>query len=542
MDDAEHGLEKRAANHVPLTPLDFLGRAAAVHPGKEAVVYGDRRLTYAALDRRARALASALERAGVRCGDRVSALIPNTPAMLEAHYGVPGAGAVLNAINTRLDAAAVAFILEHADSKVFLVDRGLAPVARDALERLAVRPRMVWIDDPGAADTEPAGDAEYEEFLAGGDPDRPLAGPADEWESIALNYTSGTTGNPKGVVYHHRGAYLNALGNALTFGLTPRSVYLWTLPMFHCNGWSYPWAVTAAGGRHVCLRQVDPPLIFRLIDEERVTHLCGAPVVLTMLIHAPEEAKRRFAHGPVRVATGGAAPPGAVIAGMEAMGFAVTHLYGMTESYGPATVCIPQEDWDTLDPPERAARMARQGVAMVTLAGQAVLDAATGQPVSADGATLGELALRGNTVMKGYLKNPTATDEALRDGWLHTGDLAVVHPDGYVEIKDRAKDIIITGGENVSSLEVEEVLYGHPAVMEAAVVARPDPRWGESVCAFVTLKPDAAAGVTQDTVTEWCRARLAGFKVPRTVVFGPLPRTATGKIRKFVLRQRAREL
>ncbi|MGQ9367245.1 long-chain-fatty-acid--CoA ligase [Azospirillum sp. ST 5-10] len=540
--DALRGLDKRAANHVPLSPLDFLKRAATVHSGKVAVVYGDRRRTYADLHARAAALASALERAGVAPGDRVSALIPNTPAMLEAHYGVPGAGAVLNAVNTRLDAATVAFILEHAESRVLLVDRGLAGVARAALGRTKARPRVVWIDDPHAGEAEPVGDVDYDGFLAGGDPERPLAGPRDEWDAIALNYTSGTTGNPKGVVYHHRGAYLNALGNALTFGLNPRSVYLWTLPMFHCNGWCYPWAVTAVGGRHVCLRQVDPPLIFRLVEEERVTHLCGAPVVLTMLIHAPEEAKRRFAHGPVQVATGGAAPPSAVIGRMEEMGFAVTHLYGMTECYGPSTVCVWQEGWDGLDLQERAVLMARQGVAMVTMAEQTVLDPDSGQPVPADGATLGELALRGNTVMKGYLKNPEATEATLRDGWLHTGDLAVLHPDRYVEIKDRAKDIIISGGENISSLEVEEVLYRHPAVMEAAVVARPDPHWGESVCAFVTLKPAAEGAVDAEAVVAWCREHLARFKVPRTVVFGPLPKTATGKIQKFALRDQARDL
>ena len=538
----ETGLAKRTANHQPLTPLDFLRRAAQVYPTKAACIYGARRVTYRELEQRARRLASALERAGVRPNDVVSALIPNTPAMLEAHFGVPGCGAVLNAINTRLDATTVAFILGHSEAKLFLVDRGLAPVAKAALESMEAPPRVVWIDDPNAQGVEPVGDTEYEDFLATGDAERPFTFPDDEWTSIALNYTSGTTGNPKGVVYHHRGAHLNALSNALTFGLNPRSVYLWTLPMFHCNGWTYPWAVTAVGGTHVCLRTVDPAEIFRLIAEEKVTHLCGAPVVLTMLIHAPDAVKRTFDHGPVSVATGGAAPPSAVIDKMERMGFAVTHLYGMTECYGPSSVCAWQEEWGALDLEERAVLMARQGVNMVGMAEQAVLDPTTGQPVPADGKTLGELALRGNTVMKGYLKNPAATEETLRDGWLHTGDLAVMHPDRYVEIKDRSKDIIISGGENIASLEVEEVLYKHPHVMEAAVVARPDAKWGETPCAFVTLKPGSEDQATEADIIAWCQQNMARYKVPRTVVFGPLPKTSTGKIQKFVLRDQAKAL
>jgi len=538
----ETGLNKRAANHQPLTPLDFLRRSAQVYPGKIACIYGARRITYRELDARARRLASALTLAGIRPGDVVSVLIPNTPAMLEAHFGVPGCGAVLNSINTRLDAATVAFILQHAESRLFIVDRGLAPVARAALDSMTQRLRVVWVDDPHAQGVEPVGDMEYEDFLATGAPERPFLFPEDEWASIALNYTSGTTGNPKGVVYHHRGAYLNALSNALTFALSPHSVYLWTLPMFHCNGWTYPWAVTAVGGTHVCLRAVDPAEIFRLIDEEKVTHLCGAPVVLTMLIHAPDAVKRQFTHGPVSVATGGAAPPSAVIDKMERMGFAVTHLYGMTECYGPSSVCAWQEEWADLGLDQRAVLMARQGVNMVTMAEQTVLDPATGQPVPADGQTLGELALRGNTVMKGYLKNPDATEETLRDGWLHTGDLAVMHPDRYVEIKDRSKDIIISGGENIASLEVEEVLYRHPHVMEAAVVARPDPKWGETPCAFVTLKPGSEEQVTEADIIAFCQQNMARYKAPRTVVFGPLPKTSTGKIQKFVLRDQAKGL
>ncbi|AWJ85003.1 acyl-CoA synthetase [Azospirillum sp. TSH58] len=535
-------LARRTANHVPLTPLDFLRRSAMVYPDKTAVVYGPLRRNWAKVERRARALASAVSRAGVRPGEVVSVLAFNTPAMLEAHFGIPGAGAVLNAINTRLDPPAVAFILEHAESRLFLVDRGLSTVARAALERMAAPPRVVWIDDPAAPDADPVGELEYEDFLRTGDAGAPWRAPEDEWESIALNYTSGTTGNPKGVLYHHRGAHLNALGNVITFGLRPDSVYLWTLPMFHCNGWTYPWAVTAVGATHVCLRAVDPAAIFRLIAEEKVTHLCGAPVVLTMLIHAPDAVKRGFDHGLVQVATGGAAPPSAVIAGMERMGFRLTHLYGMTECYGPSTGCAWQEAWAELPLEERAVKMARQGVPNVTMSEQTVLDPDTGREVPADGETLGELALRGNTVMKGYLKNSAATDEALRDGWLHTGDLAVLHPDRYVEIKDRAKDIIISGGENIASLEVEEILYQHPHVMEAAVVARPDPKWGETPCAFVTLKPGSEGRVTEAEVIGWCRDHLAHFKAPRKVVFGALPKTSTGKIQKFVLREQARGL
>ncbi|MCG5241838.1 acyl-CoA synthetase [Azospirillum doebereinerae] len=535
-------LPKRTANHVPLTPLDFLRRAAQVYPAKTAVVYGALRRSYAEVYARARALAAALTDAGVARGDRVSVMLPNTPAMLEAHFGVPGCGAVLNSINTRLDAATVAFILEHAESKVLIVDRGFSDVVRAAFAAGTAQPRVVWVDDEAAQSVEPVGELEYEDFLATGNAERPFVMPQDEWDDLALNYTSGTTGNPKGVVYHHRGGHMNALGNALTFGLGPRSVYLWTLPMFHCNGWTYPWAVTAVGGTHVCLRQVDPAAIFRLIAEEKVTHLCGAPVVLTMLIHAPDTAKRSFEHGPVSVATGGAAPPSAVIDQMERLGFAVTHLYGMTECYGPASVCAWQDEWADLDLAERAVMMARQGVAMVTMSEQTVLDPATGLPVPADGVTMGELALRGNTVMKGYLKNPAATEEALRDGWLHTGDLAVLHPDGYVEIKDRSKDIIISGGENIASLEVEEMLYRHPHVMEAAVVARPDAKWGETPCAFVTLKPGSESAVTEADILAYCRANMAHYKVPRTVIFGPLPKTSTGKIQKFMLRDQAKAL
>jgi fatty-acyl-CoA synthase len=422
-----------------------------------------------------------------------------------------------------------------------MVDREFAPLARAALARReAPPPLLVDIDDPFAPPGEGVGGIAYEEFLAAGDPAYAWEAPVDEWDSMSLLYTSGTTGDPKGVVYHHRGAYLNALGNALAFALRPESVYLWTLPMFHCNGWTYTWAVTAVGATHVCLRRVEPEPIFAAIERHGVTHLCGAPVVLNMLVHAPAQVKRRFAHR-VDVATGGAAPPSAVIAAMEAMGFRVTHLYGLTESYGPATLCAPQADWGDLDLDARARRMARQGVPMPTLADLVVADPQTHQPVPRDGQTMGEVMLRGNTLMKGYLGNPRATDASFREGWYHTGDLAVWHPDNYIEIRDRAKDIIISGGENISSLEVEECLYRHPQVMEAAVVARPDEKWGESPCAFVTLKPGAGA-VSESDIVAWCRRHLAHFKAPRTVVFGPLPKTSTGKIQKFVLRDQARAL
>ena len=537
---AQVGLERNAANYAPLTPLSFLRRAADVYPDKPAVVHGERQYTYREFHERCRRLASQLAARGVGRGDTVAVMAPNVPALLEAHYAVPGVGAMLNALNYRLDASAIAFCLEHGEAKVLITDRELANVIKPALARLGREIFVVDIDDPLASGGALVGKIDYESWIAQGDPGFELQDPEDEWESIALLYTSGTTGDPKGVVYHHRGAYLNALGNALTFGLTSRSVYLWTLPMFHCSGWTYTWAVTAAGATHVCLRKVDPQVIFPAIEKHHVTHLCGAPIVLNMLVHAPSHVKRRFDRV-VEVATGGAAPPSAVIESMESMGFRVTHLYGLTESYGPATLCAWQEEWDDLDLNARSHLMARQGVRYVTLEGMQVADPQTHAPVPKDGSTLGEVMLRGNTLMKGYLKNPAATDESFRDGWYHTGDLAVWHPDGYIEIKDRSKDIIISGGENISSLEIEECLYRHPQVMEAAVVARPDAKWGETPCAFVVLKPDSKPVSSADIIA-WCRGHLAGFKVPRTVVFGPLPKTSTGKIQKFVLRDRARGL
>jgi fatty-acyl-CoA synthase len=533
------GLERNRANFAPLTPVAFLRRSAEVYPDKVAVIHGERSYTYRQFEARCRRLACVLAARGIGHGDTVAVMAPNVPALLEAHYAVPGLGAVLNALNYRLDPATIAFCLEHGEAKVLITDREFAPIVAAALQRVKRDIFVVDLDDAGVSGDR-LGTIDYEAWIAQGDPAFELRAPMDEWDSLALLYTSGTTGDPKGVVYHHRGAYLNALGNALTFGLDPRSVYLWTLPMFHCSGWTYTWAVTAVGGTHVCLRKVDPALIFPAIEKHRVTHLCGAPIVLNMLVHAPENVKRRFAHR-VEVATGGAAPPSAIIEAMESMGFRVTHLYGLTESYGPATLCAWQDAWDGLDLNARSVLMARQGVRYATLDGMQVADPETHAPVPRDGATLGEVMLRGNTIMKGYLRNARATSEAFREGWYHTGDLAVWHPDGYIEVKDRSKDIIISGGENISSLEVEECLYRHPKVMEAAVVARPDQKWGETPCAFVVLKPGAGE-VSAEEILAWCREHLARFKVPRTVVFGELPKTSTGKIQKFVLRERARDL
>ncbi len=539
----QRNLDRNPANFQPQTPLAFLGWAAQVYPDRVAAIHGARRITYGQMMARCRRLAGALARRGVGPGDAVSVMAANTPELLEAHFGVPLAGAVLNALNTRLDARAIAFILDHAESKLLIADREFAPVIRDALAQIDRKLPIVDIDDPelDPAAAEPLlGDIDYEAFLDTGDADFPLRPPEDEWQAISLNYTSGTTGNPKGVVYHHRGAYATAMGGALVSRLDRHSKYLWTLPMFHCNGWSYPWSVTAVAGTHVCLRRIDPALIFPMIRDHGVTHMCGAPIVLNMLIHAPDTVKVAFPQQ-VEIFTGGAAPPSAVIEGMEAMGFRVTHLYGLTESYGPSTFCAWQDDWDDLAPAARAQRMSRAGVRYPSVFDQTVMDPTTMEPVPADGATIGEIMLRGNTIMKGYLKNPGATQDAFRGGWFHTGDLAVLHPDGYVEVKDRSKDVIISGGENVSSLEVEECLYRHPDVLEAAVVAKPDDKWGETPCAFVTLKDGAGGRIDGDAIIAYCRDNLAHYKCPRHVVFGPLPKTSTGKIQKFLLRDRARE-
>jgi fatty-acyl-CoA synthase len=535
----EAGLDRNAANSAPLTPVTFLKRAAAVYPDKLAVVHGAQRFTYAQFHDRAVRLASALKKRGYGRGDCIAIMAPNIPPMLEAHYGVPLLGGVLNSLNIRLDARTLAFILEHGEAKVLITDREFSPVIKEALALAKSKPLVIDIDDPLAEGGELLGEITYEDLLAEGDPDDSFEPLTDEWQSLSLLYTSGTTGNPKGVVYHHRGAYLNALGNMITFGLGRDSVYLWTLPMFHCDGWTFTWAVTAANATHVCLRKVDPALIYPMIRDEGVTHMCGAPIVLTLLAHAPAAVKVKFPQV-VDCATGGAAPPSAVIEAMEANGFKVIHLYGLTESYGPSTVCAWQDEWSGYDLQKRSAKMARQGVNYLTLEQAAVLDPETMAPVPRDGTTLGEIMLRGNTVMKGYLKNPKATEEAFRGGWFHTGDLAVCHPDGYIEVKDRSKDVIISGGENISSLEVEEALYRHPKVLEAAVVARPDEKWGESPCAFVTLREGESA--TAEEIIAFCRDKLARYKVPRTVVFGPLPKTSTGKIQKFVLREQAAKL
>ena len=535
----DQNLDRNPANSAALTPLSFLRRAAAVYPDKLAVVHGASRFTYRQMEERCRRLAGALAARGVGKGDTVAVLAPNIPPLLEAHYGVPMTGGVLNALNTRLDAGTIAFILEHGGAKVLIADREFSEVVKVALAQLETKPLVIDIDDPEGEGGSLRGEIDYETFLAGADPDFAPVLPADEWDAICLNYTSGTTGNPKGVVYHHRGAYLNAVGNLIAFGLTPKAVYLWTLPMFHCNGWCYTWAVTAAAGTHVCLRRVDPALIYPLIRDEGVSHMCGAPIILNMLIHAPDSVKLAFEQT-VEIVTGGAAPPSAVIEAMEAQGFRVIHMYGLTECYGPATLCAWQEDWDGLDLQARSAKMARQGVSLLTLEHATVRDPETLAPLPADGETLGEIMLRGNTVMKGYLKNPAATEAAFQGGWFHTGDLAVLHPDGYIEVKDRAKDVIISGGENISSLEIEETLYRHPKVLEAAVVARPDETWGETPCAFVTLKDGQDAEV--DEIIAFCKDNMARYKAPKTVVFGPLPKTSTGKIQKFVLRDKAKSL
>ena len=536
----EQDLGQCEANFRPLSPISFLQWSAQVYPNKTAVIHGEKLFSWGQFDERCKRLASALSRRGVGLGDCVAVMSPNAPAMLEAHYGVPMSGAVLNALNFRLDAPTIAFILEHGEAKILLTDREFSPVIKDALALLKNPIIVIDIDDHLAESGELIGEMDYESFLAEGDPGFVWKPPVDEWQAIALNYTSGTTGNPKGVVYHHRGAFLNAMGNALVFGLNHRSVYLWTLPMFHCNGWTYTWAVTAVGGTHVCLRQTDPAKIFPAIRDHKVTHMCGAPIVLNMLAHAPDEDKVVFAQT-VEVATGGAAPPSSVIAAMESMGFKVTHLYGLTESYGPATVCAWQDDWGKLGLHEKASKMSRQGVRYPTLFEQTALNPETMEPVPADGETIGELMLSSNTVMKGYLKNPDATQAAFAGGWFHTGDLGVMHADGYVEIKDRSKDIIISGGENISSLEVEDCLYKHDQIMEAAVVAMSDEKWGETPCAFVTPIPGSEDALTQSAVIQWCRDHMAHFKAPTKVVFGPLPKTSTGKIQKFILRERANQ-
>ena len=534
----DQGMERNLANHSALSPISFLERSARVYPDRESLIHGDTRFTWAQTYARCRRLASALIQRGVGAADTVAVMLPNTPPMFEAHFGVPMTGAVLNTLNTRLDAEAIAFMLDHGDARVLLTDREFSPVIERALGMMSrPRPLVIDVDDPLHEGGKLLGEIDYEAFLQTGDEAYEWELPSDEWNAIALNYTSGTTGNPKGVVTHHRGAYLNAVSNVVTWEMPRHSVYLWTLPMFHCNGWCFPWTLALQAAVSVCLRKVEPALIFSLIREHRVTHMCSAPIVYGMLINAPQALRAGISH-PIAGLIAGAAPPAAIIEGCERIGIDITHVYGLTEVYGPAAVCAKQAGWEKLPIGERAALNARQGVAYPMQQAITVLDPETMLPVPADGETMGEIFFRGNLVMKGYLKNPQATDEAFAGGWFHTGDLAVLHPDGYVKIKDRSKDVIISGGENISSIEVEEVLYRHPAVMAAAVVAKPDEKWGEVPCAFLELCDGAS--VTEAEIIEHCRSQLARFKVPKQVMFGTLPKTSTGKIQKFALREQLR--
>ncbi|MBA2779585.1 acyl-CoA synthetase [Billgrantia kenyensis] len=536
----EQGLPKTQANHVPLSPLTFIERSASIYPDYPAVVHGDIRRSWSETWTRCRRLASALEQRGIKPGETVAAMLPNVPAMFEAHFGVPLAGCVLNTLNIRLDADAIAYMLEHGEAQAVLVDPEFAGVIEEAVSRLAIKPLVIDVDDVlFEGEARHIGEVEYEALLAEGDPEYAYRLPEDEWQAISLNYTSGTTGKPKGVVYHHRGAYLNAVSNILEWAMPHHPVYLWTLPMFHCNGWCFPWTIAANAGVSVCLRRVDPKKITDLIADEKVTHFSGAPIVLNGLVNLPAEHQREFDH-PVKVTTAGAAPPASVIAGVEKLGIEVTHVYGLTEVYGPVTVCAWREAWDELSLEQRARIKARQGVRYHMLEALCVADPNTLEPVPKDGQTIGEILMRGNNVMKGYLKNEAATEQALEGGWYHTGDLAVWHPDGYIEIKDRSKDIIISGGENISTIEVEDAIYSHPAVEEAAVVAKPDEKWGETPCAFVKLKVGYGE-VSEADIIEHCRQHLARFKVPKTVIFTELPKTSTGKIQKFVLREEARK-
>jgi fatty-acyl-CoA synthase len=533
-------LDRNPANFQPLTPLTFLERAAAVFPDHTAIIHGRLHRSYREFYARARKLASVLAKHGIKRGDTVSVMLANTPAMLECHYGVPMTGGVLNTMNTRLDAAVIAFTLDHAETKVLITDREFSKTIKEALALAKAKPLVIDYDDPEFTGTgERLGTVEYEDFIKDGDPDFVWQMPDDEWDAISLNYTSGTTGDPKGVVYHHRGAYLLATGNVLTGSMGKHSVYLWTLPMFHCNGWCFPWTISVVAGTHVCLRAVRAPAMYDAIATHKVTHLCGAPIVMSTLLNAPANEKRPLPHV-VEFFTAAAPPPEAVLAAMKEAGFNVTHLYGLTETYGPAVVNDWHAEWSALAGPEQAAKKARQGVRYLPLEALDVRDPDTMTPVPRDGQTLGEVMFRGNVVMKGYLKNKAATEKSFAGGWFHSGDLGVMHPDGYIQLKDRSKDIIISGGENISSIEVEDALYKHPAVQAAAVVAKPDDKWGETPCAFVELKPGQQA--TTDDLIAWCRNNLAAYKCPRYVVFTELPKTSTGKIQKFKLREMAKRV
>ena len=534
----EDGLSKVPANFTALSPLQFLERTAQVYPERLAIAHGNLRQTWSATYARCRRLASALQKLGVGKGDTVAVMLPNTPPMVEAHFGVPMAGAVLNALNTRLDPEAIAFMLDHGEAKVVIVDVEFAAVLQRALN-LRKEPRalvVIQAEDDMYVGSRVVAQSDYEALLATGDPEFDWQLPGDEWDAIALNYTSGTTGNPKGVVYHHRGAAINAISNILEWDMPRGAVFLWTLPMFHCNGWCFPWTIAARAGVNVCLRRVEAKAMVEAMVQHGVTHYCGAPIVHGLLVNAPVDLRAQLPRG-VKAMVAGAAPPASLIEGMEELGFELTHVYGLTEVYGPATVCAKQDDWIGFDISERARLNARQGVRYHLQSDARVLDPETMEPVPWDGETMGEIMFKGNIVMRGYLKNTQATDDAFRGGWYHTGDLAVQYPDGYIKIKDRSKDIIISGGENISSIEVEDVLYRHPAVLACAVVAKPDEKWGETPCAFVELRPGAS--VTANEIVSHCKKHLAGFKVPRAVVFGEVPKTSTGKIQKFELRKRA---
>ena len=535
----EQGLGKNAANFTSLTPLSFIERTARVFPDRTAVVHGETQRSWTETYQRCIKLASALNRRGINKGDTVAMMLPNVPASLEAHFGVPMCGAVLNALNIRLDAKTIAFILDHGEAEVLLTDKEFAPVINEALSLCKAKPLVIDVDDALAPEGELLGEIEYEAFLAEGNASYDWQYPENEWDAISLNYTSGTTGNPKGVVYHHRGAALNSLGNITAWAMPQRPKYLWTLPMFHCNGWCFPWTVTALAGTHICLRRTEPGPIYQSIIDHQVTHMCGAPIVMGMLVNASSQEQKTLPHS-VKILTAGAAPPSAILEQIETLGFDVTHAYGLTECYGPGVVSEWHPEWDELPTAEKAAKKARQGVPYLVMQDLTVMDPETMQKTPADAQTMGEVFMRGNNLMKGYLKNETATEKAFLGGWFHTGDLGVMHPDGYIELKDRSKDIIISGGENISTIEVEGVLYQHPAVAEAAVVAKPDEKWGETPCAFVALKEEAES--SEEELIQFCRDNLAHFKCPKKIVFTELPKTATGKIQKFILREQAKTL